>query len=132
MTLSLPATAMAVITDIGDAANIHPTNKQEVGRRLSLAARALVHGEKIEYSGPVYESMAIEGDRIRVRFAHSDGGLASRGGGGLQGFAVAGEDKKFVDVDAVIEGNAVVVRSDKIPHPLAVHMPGPTFRFAIW
>jgi sialate O-acetylesterase len=81
MTLSLPQTAMAVITDVSEAKNIHPLNKQEVGRRLSLAARALVHGEKIEYSGPLYKSMKIEGDKIRLRFRHAKGGLKARGEG---------------------------------------------------
>lgn len=119
MTLSLPQTAMAVITDVSEAENIHPLNKQEVGRRLSLAARALVHGEKIEYSGPLYQSMKIEGDKIRLRFKHADG-LKERGESTLKGFGIAGADRKFVDAEAVIDGQTVLVHSDKVAQPVAV------------
>jgi sialate O-acetylesterase len=120
MTLSLPKTGMAVITDVSEAKNIHPVNKQEVGRRLALAARAIVYGEKIPYSGPMYDSMAVDGDKIRVRFKHTDGGLAVRGGEPLKGFAIAGEDQKFVEAQATIDGDTVVVRSDKVAQPAAV------------
>ena len=120
MTLALPATAMAVTVDIGDPKDIHPLNKQEVGRRLALAARAVAYGEKIPYSGPLYEAMAVEGETIRIRFKHTDGGLAARGGEPLKGFAIAGEDRKFVEADAVVDGNTVVVRSKEVAHPVAV------------
>lgn len=120
MTLALPATGMAVTTDIGDPKDIHPRNKQEVGRRLALAARALVHGEKIPYSGPMYAAMVVEGDKIRIRFKHTDGGLAVRGEGPLKGFAIAGEDQEFIAAVAVIDGDTVVVRSEKVAHPVAV------------
>jgi sialate O-acetylesterase len=120
MTLSLPHTGMAVTTDIGDATNIHPRNKQEVGRRLALVARATVYGENVAFSGPVYESMAIEGQRVRIRLKHVEGGLAVRGGGELKGFAVAGSDRRFVEAKAVIDGQAVVVSSDRVDRPVAV------------
>lgn len=121
MTLALPNTAMAVTIDIGDAKDIHPRNKQEVGRRLALAALAMTYGKKVPFSGPLYQSMAVEGDAIRVRFAHADGGLGARDGGAARGFAIAGPDKKFVWADeAKIDGASVVVRSAKVAQPVAV------------
>jgi len=120
MTLSLPNTAMAVTIDIGESKDIHPRNKQDVGKRLALGARALVSGAQRPYSGPVYESMSVEGNKIRGRFSHTDDGLAARGGGALKGFAVAGEDQQFVEAQAVIDGDAVVVHSDQVSRPVAV------------
>jgi sialate O-acetylesterase len=111
---------MAVTIDIGDPTNIHPRNKQEVGRRLALAARAVVFGQKIACSGPFYESMAVHGDGIQIQFKHTDGGLKASGGESLKGFAIAGEDRKFVEADAVIDGNTVVVRSKEVAKPVAV------------
>jgi sialate O-acetylesterase len=119
MALSLPKTAMAVTTDIGQADDVHPRNKQEVGRRLALAARAILYGEDIIYSGPVFESMAVEGSRCRIKFTHIGDGLAARGET-LRGFTIAGEDKEFVDAEAKIDGSTVVVSSDKIEKPAAV------------
>ena len=120
MTLSLPKTAMAVTIDIGEAEDIHPRNKQDVGRRLALGAQAVAYGQKVAYSGPMYESMSVEGDKIRVRFRHTDGGLAARGGGTLTGFAVAGGDRQFVEAQAVIDGHTVVVHGDRVDRPVAV------------
>lgn len=120
MTLSVPHTGMAVITDVSEASNIHPVNKQEVGRRLALVARATVYGESIEFSGPMYASMSVEADRIRIRFTHAAGGLEARGGEKLKGFGIAGEDRKFVDAEASIEGDTVVVRSDSVKKPVSV------------
>ncbi len=120
MALSLPNTAMAVIIDIGEANDIHPKNKQGVGHRLALAARAIVYGEDIEYSGPLFETMTIEGNKVRIRFSHVGGGLVAKGGGPLKGFAIAGVDRKFVWAQAKIEGDSVVVWSEKVPHPVAV------------
>jgi len=119
MTLSEPNTGMAVAIDIGEAEDIHPRNKQEVGRRLALYARACVYGEDVEYSGPIYHKMQTENDRIRLIFLHAASGLTAKGGV-LKGFAIAGEDRKFVWADAVIEGNTVVVSSPSVPHPVAV------------
>jgi len=117
--LSVHNTGMAVAIDIGEANNIHPKNKQEVGRRLALAARALVHGEKTPWSGPIYDSMKCEGGAIRLRFKHTDGGLAVKGER-LTGFAIAGEDKKFVWADAKIDGDTVIVSSPQVAEPVAV------------
>lgn len=118
MALHLAHTGMAVTIDIGDAADIHPKNKQEVGRRLALAARAKTYSEKIDYSGPFYQNYRIEGDQIRLSFGF-DNGLKSSDGKALTGFAVAGPDRKFHWAEAVLEGNEVVVRSPKVKHPLA-------------
>ena len=120
MALSLPNTGMAVTIDIGEAHDIHPQNKQEVGRRLGLAARRIAYGEKLVYSGPIYRSMEVEGNAIRLRFDHVGGGLAPKGGAPLKGFAIAGEDRKFVWADARIDGETVVVSSKDVPNPLAV------------
>ncbi len=120
MTLSLPRTGMAVITDVSQPDNIHPVNKQEVGRRLALAARAVAYGEKLPFSGPMYASMSVEGGKIRLRFKHADGGLEARPAGSLKGFGIAGEDRKFVDAEASIDGETVLVHSDKVAAPVAV------------
>jgi sialate O-acetylesterase len=119
MTLKVPNTAMAVAMDIGEEKNIHPVNKQEVGRRLALAARAVACGQKVEYSGPVYDSMRTEGNKIRLRFKFTAGSLVAKGGP-LKGFAIAGLDKKFVWAEAKIEGNSVVVWSNNVIKPVAV------------
>ncbi len=120
MTLALPNTGMAVTIDIGDANDIHPGNKQEVGNRLALNARALVYGEKIAYSGPKYKAMKIEGNRIRLSFEHAAEGLMTKNGEELRGFAVAGADKKFVWANAKIEGNTIVVSAASVAQPVAV------------
>ena len=118
-TLEVPRTGMAVAIDIGEANDIHPTNKQEVGRRLALAALAQVYFQEMEYSGPLYGGMQVEEDRIRLNFSHSDG-LKSKDGGPIKGFAVAGEDRKFVWADAKLEGDHVVVSSPAVKAPVAV------------
>ena len=120
MTLALPKTGMAVIIDIGEANNIHPKNKQDVGKRLALWALAKTYGKKQVYSGPIYKSMKTEGNKIILDFEHVGGGLAARGGEPLKGFAVAGADQKFVWADAKIEGDTVVVSSDEVSEPVAV------------
>jgi len=114
-----PKTAMAVITDCGDANDIHPTHKQPVGTRLALAARALAYGEKVEYSGPVFESLEVSGDAAALRFTHLGGGLVAKGGP-LKGFTIAGADGVFLSARARIRGNTVVVTSDAISQPVAV------------
>lgn len=110
--------AMTVTTDVGDADDIHPRNKQPVGHRLALAARALAYGENIEYSGPLYESMKVENRKIIVQFKHTGGGLVARGGP-LKGFTAAGKDGNFVPARAEIQDNTVVVSADGIPDPVA-------------
>jgi len=119
MTLKLPKTGQAVIIDIGEANDIHPKNKQDVGRRLALAAEAIACGKKIEYSGPVYESKTIDGGKVRLKFTHVGGGLVAKGDK-LTGFAVAGADKSFIWAEAKIDGDSVVVWSDKVADPVAV------------
>jgi sialate O-acetylesterase len=120
MTLSLPNTGMAVIIDIGEANDIHPRNKQDVGTRLALNARKLVYGEDIPYSGPMYHSMKTEDNKIRIFFDHIYEGLAAKDGKKLMGFAIAGEDKKFVWANAVIDGKTVIVSSPQVKQPVAV------------
>lgn len=117
---TLPKTGIAMAIDIGDAGDIHPKNKQEVGRRLALAAEAIAYGKKIEYSGPMYKSMKIEGKTIRLSFDHIGGGLVCKDGEKLTGFAIAGADKKFVYADAVIDGDTIVVSAADIAAPVAV------------
>ncbi len=119
MALELHNTGMAVTIDIGDSIDIHPHNKQDVGKRLALIALNKTYGFDIPYSGPIYKSMKIEGDKIRIKFDHADSGLMAKGGD-LKGFAIAGEDKKFVWANAKTEGNDVVVWSSKIKKPVAV------------
>lgn len=120
MTLSLPKTGMAVIIDIGDDKDIHPKNKQDVGKRLALAADAIAYGKEIEYSGPMYDSMAVEGNTVRIKFKHLGGGLEAKGGGEPKGFAIAGADKKWVWAQAKIDGETIVVSSDRVEKPAAV------------
>lgn len=120
MALKVPNTAMAVAIDVGDAANIHPPNKAAVGHRLALAAQAVAYGKKIVYSGPIYESMKKEGNKIRLRFRFAEDGLVTKDPAPVKGFAVAGKDRKFVWADARIEGSGVVVWSDKVAAPVAV------------
>jgi len=113
-------TGMAVINDLApDVYNIHPKNKQDVGKRLGLWAMANTYGKKgIIYSGPIYKEMDVEDNKIRLSFDY-DGGLAAKGGE-LKQFQIAGEDKKFVDAKAVIDGKSVVVSSDVVSKPVAV------------
>ncbi|MDW7694847.1 sialate O-acetylesterase [Flammeovirgaceae bacterium SG7u.111] len=120
-TLSLPNTGMAVIIDIGEEHDIHPRNKEDVGKRLSLAARKVAYGEDLVYSSPMYKSMKVEGNKIRISFDHVGSGLEIRDKYGyLNGFAIAGADKKFYWAKAEIEGNEVIVYSDKVEAPVAV------------
>ncbi|WP_223833571.1 sialate O-acetylesterase [Pedobacter riviphilus] len=120
LTLSLPNTAMACTIDIGEADNIHPGNKQEVARRLALAANKLVYKQDNIASGPLLKSFSKEGSRMRIRFTNAGNGLISKDAKALTGFAVAGEDRRFHWAEAKIEGNEVVVYSEKVPHPVAV------------
>ncbi|HEY3836156.1 MAG TPA: sialate O-acetylesterase [Bryobacteraceae bacterium] len=119
-TLQLRNTGMAVIDDIGESKNIHPLNKQDVGKRLALVAQAIAYGEKIEYSGPMYRQMTREGNSLRLYFEHTGSGLDARGGGNLLGFEIAGKDGNFVSANARIEGQTVVVACDQISDPAKV------------
>jgi len=120
--LKLPKTAEAVIIDIGEAGDIHPKNKQDVGYRLSLGARKLAYNEDIIYSGPTYKSDEITGNKIEINFDHTGSGLMSKDKYGyIKGFTIAGGDKKFSWAKATIENDKVIVFSDKVQHPLYVH-----------
>ncbi len=116
---ALPNCGIAMAIDIGNANDIHPHNKKEVGRRLALSALAITYGENIEWSGPWYKSMEIDGKGIRLTFDHAQNGFLVKGDK-LSGFAIAGEDRNFVWADAVIEGTSILVSSPEVPKPLAV------------
>jgi sialate O-acetylesterase len=119
-TLAVPNTGMVVTTDIGNPTDIHPANKQEVGRRLSLWALAKTYGRtNVVCSGPLYRSMKVEGGAIRVSFDYAGGGLTS-GGKPLTHFEIAGDDRKFVPAEASIDGATVLVSSPAVAHPVAV------------
>ena len=116
-----PNTGLAVTTDLGNLRDIHPKNKQDVGNRLALWALGTVYGkEDLVYSGPIYKSMKVEGDTIRLSFDHVGGGLASRDGKPPSDFTIAGADEKFHPASATIEGDTVVVNSDEVAEPVAV------------
>jgi len=115
-----PKTGMAVIIDIGEANDIHPKNKEDVGKRLALAALGQHYGKNIVYSGPMYASMKSEGNKIRLNFHDIGSGMVAKGGDKLIGFAIAGEDRKFVWADAQIDGNTIMVSSPEVANPVAV------------
>lgn len=118
--LSVPNTGMAVTTDAGDSLDIHPRNKQVVGERLALWALAKDYGKNdLVYSGPVYKSMQVEGNKIRIHFDHVGRGLVAKGGA-LREFTLSGENQKFYPANAKIEGNTAVVWSAEIDDPVAV------------
>jgi sialate O-acetylesterase len=131
-TLALPKTGMATVVDIGNPKDIHPKDKEDVGGRLALAARHVAYGEKLVYSGPIYDAMKVEGGAVRVSFTHLGSGLtigaAPWMAPGVQplptdklvGFVVAGADKNWVEADAKIDGNDVVVSSAQVAAPVAV------------
>ena len=119
-TLKLPKTGMAITIDIGEAKNIHPANKQEVGRRLSLWALGEVYGKKIaSTSGPLPAGHEIHGDKITLKFTHADGGLKAKDGD-LRGFMIAGEDRQWKPAATHIDGDKVIVCSPEIAKPVAV------------
>lgn len=123
MTLSLPNTGQAVIIDIGEAGDIHPKNKQDVGKRLALAALKVAYGKNdVVYSGPTFKAVKFEGDKATVAFENVGGGLQAHGGE-LKGFAIAGEDRVFKWAKAEIrdgEPGVVVLSSPDVPAPKAV------------
>ncbi len=113
-------TGMACIIDIGEAKDIHPKNKQEVGRRLALLAKKLAYRKQVQAYGPLYKDCKVDGNKIIIRFSETGSGLAIRGKGELLGFSVAGEDQKFYWANAKIDGNCVIVSSGKVSNPAAV------------
>jgi len=121
-TRSVPNTALAVTIDVGDADDIHPRNKQEVGRRLALLAMKEVYGKDVVASGPIFRSMTIEENKVKLKFDQVGTGLKARDQC-LNGFAIAGEDRNFVCAEAKLAGEAcdtVIVWSEKVPKPVAV------------
>lgn len=116
----VPHTGMAVTMDVGNLDNIHPTNKQDVGKRLALWALSKDYGVKgLTYSGPLYKEAKVEGGKIRISFENGEG-LKTKDGGPLSFFTIAGEDKVFSPADATIEGNSIVVSSKDVAKPVAV------------
>jgi sialate O-acetylesterase len=118
--LALPRTGQAVTIDVGEAGDIHPRNKQDVGRRLALVALRVVYGEDVAASGPAFRRATFGAGRAVVEFDHAGGGLVARGGEALGGFAVAGADGRFVWAEARVDGERVVVWSERVPEPVAV------------
>jgi sialate O-acetylesterase len=134
-TLSVANTAMAVSLDVGNAANVHPADKQTVGARLALAAESMVYkntgsaGKIAQYSGPLYREMTREDSKVRVYFDRTGTALHARGPE-LAGFELAGKDHTFVPASAVIDGQTVVVSSPQVPDPVAVRYAWPGFTAA--
>ena len=117
--LGLANSGMAVTIDIGNPDDIHPTNKQDVGLRLALAARSIAYGERLLSSGPLFQQVSREGEALRVWFAHARGGLRAKGGQ-LKGFEIAGPDARFHPAEARIDGETVVVQSGQVGQPAYV------------
>jgi sialate O-acetylesterase len=145
MTLKLPDTAMAVLIDLGESNSVHPLNKKDVGERLAKIALTRNYNMKLPYSGPIHDAVSFENGKVRISFTHTDGGLIAKRltstynvslghknnnvsasvvrnspDSELEGFAICGKDKKWIWANAKINGNAVIVWSDKIPEPIAV------------
>jgi sialate O-acetylesterase len=118
-TLRLRNTGMAVTIDIGESTDIHPKNKQDVGKRLALAALHIAYGTSLDYSGPAFRQAAPEGGSMRVYFSHADG-MQARGGGAIAGFTIAGADGNFVPAEAKVDGDTVVVWNAQVAAPAAV------------
>ncbi len=118
---AIPQAGMAVINDIGDLKDIHPTNKQEVGRRLALLALNKTYGREVVCSGPVFREMKIEGDKLRLSFEQAAGGLASRDGQPLSCFEIIDADEGgFIKAEARIEGADIELSSPEVRHPVAM------------
>lgn len=126
--ITLPKTGLAVTNDIGEEKDIHPTNKQEVGRRLALWALAKDYGKTSTVpSGPLFKNSVIEGSQVRLQFDYVGAGLKTRDGGELKHFQIAGEDQKWVWAEARIEGQEVLVSSPQVPAPVGVR-----YAWAAW
>ena len=119
-TRQVPNTGIAVTIDVGEPNDVHPHRKAEVGQRLALFALGTTYKEPIVYSGPLYQSMAVEGNKIRIRFTSTGSGLEAHGDGPLVGFAIAGADRQFHWAEATIDGTSIVVSSPEVPSPVAV------------
>ncbi len=146
-TLALPKTGMAVAIDIGEPHDIHPKNKQEVGRRLALDAEGIAYGRKIEYMGPAFKTLRADKGTLRLRFTHTAGGLVVRGQR-LVGFEIAGADQQFFPAEAKVVGSEVMLSSARVAKPVATRyawandpkcdlynkagLPAPPFRTDDW
>lgn len=119
-TLSVPNTGMVVAIDLGEWNDIHPDRKKPVGDRLALIAERIAYGENIVYSGPIYQSQQIDGNKIILAFTNVGSGLIANDGEELSEFAIAGADKKFVWAKAKIEGDKVIVWNDAVANPMYV------------
>lgn len=117
---AVPHTGMAVAIDLGEWNDIHPLDKASVGHRLALQAEREVYGEKIAASGPLYQSMKVNGNKVTLSFSELGGGLVAKGGGELKQFAIAGPDQQWQWAQARIEGDKVIVWSDQVTNPVAV------------
>ena len=115
--LKVPNTAMVVAIDLGEWNDIHPDNKKGVGDRLALAAMKVAYGENLVSSGPLFQSAAVEGNKIVISFTNTGSGLVTNDGEPLSDFAIAGSDKNFVWAKAKIENGKVIVQSDEVPNP---------------
>jgi sialate O-acetylesterase len=121
MARNLPYTGMASAIDIGEAMDIHPKNKEDVGKRLYLAAKRIAYGDaSIIHEGPVFESMKIEGGSVRLRFSSIGSGLITRNNEALKGFSICGKDQKFYWAEGRIEGEEVVLKATAVVDPVAV------------
>ncbi len=121
LALNIPYTAMIETTDLNDnVKNLHPSFKWEVGKRLAIVALAKTYGKKLQYSGPMYKSMKVAGNKIELEFTETGSGLISKNGKPLDWFTIAGADGKFVNANAVIVNNKVVVSSPEVSAPTAV------------
>jgi sialate O-acetylesterase len=118
--LSVPNTGMAVAIDLGEWNDIHPDRKKEVGERLALAAEKIAYGDNIVYSGPIYQSQQIDGNKITLTFSNVGSGLITNDGEEPAEFAIAGADKKFVWAKAKIEDDKVIVWNDDVTAPMYV------------
>jgi sialate O-acetylesterase len=119
-TLKVPNTAMVVAIDVGEANDLHPLNKKDLGYRASLAARALALGEEIEYSGPILEETSVCNEQVVLRFSHAIGGLKTRDGEALKHFEIAGDDQIFVQAKAQIRESEVILCHEDILAPVSI------------
>ena len=119
-TLSEPATGMAVAIDIGEPHDIHPRNKQEVGRRLALIALADAYRADVECSGPVLDRVEVSGHAVRIHFSHAAGLRTRDGSPSATGFELSGEDGVFLPAEAHLDGETIILVSSAVPAPRAV------------
>ncbi|MFZ4620333.1 MAG: sialate O-acetylesterase, partial [Bacteroidota bacterium] len=119
MTLNVPNTGMAVTIDVGDPKDLHPTNKRPVGERLARIALARTYGKNVAFTGPMYSCMNIVKNTAVIEFTIGAETMTAKGGT-LNGFTIAGEDKKFVPAEAVIKGNTVIITNNSVKKPVAV------------